>query len=206
MTVTDGAAAPPRPTEGEMIMETDRLILRPWREDEAEALFAYASDPRVGPDAGWPVHASVDDSLAAIRRMNAEKECYAVAVKPSGEPIGSIGLTEERRGPMRRRSAEMGFWIGPEHRGRGYATEAALALADRAFEKLGLKTLWCASYPGNAASERVQEKCGFKPKKRQYDIPGYAPGTSERVNFSRLTARRRRRAKKRQDRTKGTEK
>ncbi|MBO4331389.1 MAG: GNAT family N-acetyltransferase, partial [Oscillospiraceae bacterium] len=107
-----------------MIIETERLILRPWREDEAEKLFAYASDPRIGPNAGWPPHASVGDSLAAIRRMNALGECYAVVPKTDGEPAGCIGLSDKRRGPMRRSSAELGFWIGAEHWGRGYATEA----------------------------------------------------------------------------------
>lgn len=46
-----------------MIIETERLILRPWRESDAEALFRYASDPDVGPVAGWPPHTSVENSL-----------------------------------------------------------------------------------------------------------------------------------------------
>ena len=48
-------------------METERLILRSWLESDAEALFKYASDPDVGPRAGWPPHKSVEESRAVIR-------------------------------------------------------------------------------------------------------------------------------------------
>lgn len=46
-----------------MQLETKRLILRPWQEEDAEELYKYAKDPRVGPIAGWPVHSSVENSL-----------------------------------------------------------------------------------------------------------------------------------------------
>lgn len=49
-----------------MILETDRLILRHWKESDAEDLYFYACDPDIGPAAGWPVHKSVDESREAI--------------------------------------------------------------------------------------------------------------------------------------------
>ena len=49
-----------------MIMETKRLILRPWKENDAESLYQYAKDPAVGPIAGWPVHTSIDNSRELI--------------------------------------------------------------------------------------------------------------------------------------------
>ena len=51
------------------IIETARLILRPWKEDDAESLFRYAHDPEVGPIAGWPPHTSVENSLEIIRTV-----------------------------------------------------------------------------------------------------------------------------------------
>ena len=48
---------------------TERLILRPWKESDAESLFEYAKDPKVGPIAGWPVHTSVNDSLNIIKNV-----------------------------------------------------------------------------------------------------------------------------------------
>ena len=74
------------------MIETDRLILRPWREDDAEALFRYASDPDIGPIAGWPPHTSVENSLEIIRTVFSAPETYAVVLKDSDEPVGSCGI------------------------------------------------------------------------------------------------------------------
>ena len=73
------------------IIETERLILRPWQEDDAEALYKYASDPDIGPPAGWPPHTSVEKSRDIIRTVFAAPETYAVCLKDD-IPIGSIGL------------------------------------------------------------------------------------------------------------------
>jgi len=56
-----------------MKMETERILLRPWQDSDAETLFKYASDPKVGPRAGWPPHKSVEESLEIIQTVfNAE--------------------------------------------------------------------------------------------------------------------------------------
>ena len=62
-----------------MILETKRLILRPWEESDAENLFKYASHPDVGPIAGWAVHTSVENSREIIRSVLSAPETYAVA-------------------------------------------------------------------------------------------------------------------------------
>ena len=49
-------------------METERLILRPWTEDDAESLFKYAQDQAIGPIAGWPPHTSVENSKEVIKK------------------------------------------------------------------------------------------------------------------------------------------
>ena len=74
------------------MIETKRLILRHWREDDAEALYKYASDPDVGPIAGWPPHTSPENSLEIIRTVFAAPETYAVVLKDTGEPIGCCGI------------------------------------------------------------------------------------------------------------------
>ena len=71
---------------------TSRLLLRPWQESDAEALYRYAKDPAVGPVAGWPPHTSVADSLEIIRTVFAAPETYAVVLKETGEPVGSVGI------------------------------------------------------------------------------------------------------------------
>ena len=64
---------------------TERLILRPWQESDAESLYKYARDPEIGPIAGWPPHTSVEDSLNVIRTVFSAPETYAVVLKETGE-------------------------------------------------------------------------------------------------------------------------
>lgn len=53
----------------QMELATERLIIRPWKELDAESLFGYARDPEVEPKAGWPVHTSVDSATSIQRRI-----------------------------------------------------------------------------------------------------------------------------------------
>lgn len=71
-----------------MNMETQRLILRPWTENDAESLYNYAKDPAIGPIAGWPPHTSVENSREIIRDILSAPETYAVVLKETNEPIG----------------------------------------------------------------------------------------------------------------------
>ncbi len=147
-----------------MELETKRLILRPWRESDAEALYKYARDPRVGPAAGWPVHTSVENSREIIRTVLSEPETYAVVLKETGEPVGSAGLMLPPDGnlPMGPGEGEIGYWIGVPYWGQGLIPEAVEALLDRGFQELGLHTVWCGYFEGNDKSRRVQVKCGFR--------------------------------------------
>jgi RimJ/RimL family protein N-acetyltransferase len=145
-----------------VMIETERLILRPWQESDAEVLFTYASDPAVGPPAGWPPHTSVENSREIIKGVLSHKETYAVCLK-SGEPIGSIGLQLNGITDMTDRDdeCELGYWIGKPFWGQGLIPEAARELLRYAFEKLGMRAVWCGYYDGNDKSRRVQEKLGF---------------------------------------------
>ena len=144
------------------MIETERLILRPWREDDAEALYKYASDPDVGPPAGWPPHTSVENSRDIIRTVFSAPETYAVCLK-DGSPIGSIGLKLKGSTDMtdREDACELGYWIGKPFWGQGMIPEASKALLRHAFEDLGMRAVWCGYYEGNEKSKRVQEKLGF---------------------------------------------
>lgn len=63
-----------------MILTTERLVLRPWTETDAESLYKYAKDPDVGTSAGWPAHKSVEESLEIIKTVFTGKECYAICI------------------------------------------------------------------------------------------------------------------------------
>ncbi len=72
-----------------MDIVTERLILRPWCEDDAEDLYCYAKSPQDGPIAGWPVHTSVENSREIIHTILSASETYAVVLKSTGKPVGS---------------------------------------------------------------------------------------------------------------------
>ena len=145
-----------------MALVTERLILRPWSEDDAEELYKYASDPEVGPPAGWPPHTSVENSRDIIRNVLSRQETYAVCLK-DGNPIGSIGLHLNGHTDMTDRDdeCELGYWIGKPFWGQGLIPEASHELLRYAFEELGVRAVWCGYYDGNVKSRRVQEKLGF---------------------------------------------
>ena len=67
-----------------MKMETERILLRPWLDSDAETLYKYASDPDVGPRAGWPPHKSVEESQEIIRTIFNTEGMWAVIWKESG--------------------------------------------------------------------------------------------------------------------------
>ena len=143
-------------------VETERLILRPWKETDAENLYAYASDPEVGPPAGWPPHTSVENSREIIKGVLSHKETYAVCLR-DGKPIGSIGLHLNGSTDMTDRDdeCELGYWIAKPFWGQGMIPEAARELLRYAFEQLGMRAVWCGYYEGNDKSRKVQEKLGF---------------------------------------------
>ncbi|MDR2856174.1 MAG: GNAT family N-acetyltransferase [Methanomicrobiales archaeon] len=147
-----------------MILETNRLILRPWRETDAESLYEYAKNPLIGPAAGWQVHTSVEYSLQIIQTILSSYEIYAVTIKGEDKAIGSVGLMIGERSNLGigEHEAEIGYWIGVPYFGQGLIPEAVCELMRYAFDFLLLTMLWCGYFDGNEQSKRVQEKCGFR--------------------------------------------
>ena len=146
-------------------LSTTRLLLRSWRVEDAPALYALASDPKVGAAAGWPPHRSEAESLEVIRTVFAAPETYAVVLRADGRPVGCVGLLDAAHShfPIGASDAEVGYWLGVPWWGQGLMTEALGALVRRAFLTLGRDTLWGGRFRENTASRRVMEKCGFRP-------------------------------------------
>lgn len=147
-----------------MTLLTERLILRPWQDSDADDLYFYAKDPDVGPIAGWPPHQSVEESLNVIRKVLSGTEAYALCLKENGRAIGAIELKLKVHTDLTDRDdeCELGYWLGKPFWGRGLMPEAARALLRHAFEDLGMEKVWCGYYDGNEKSKRVQEKLGFR--------------------------------------------
>lgn len=169
-----------------MILETERLILRPWTEDDAEECYRYAKDPRIGPSAGWPAHTSVEDSRQVIRDILSAPETYAIVLKETGLPVGSIGL---HRTDLAKEDDEMelGYWVGVPYWGRGIVPEASREVLRHAFEDLGLARVWCGYYDGNEKSKRVQEKLGFKYQWADENAPATQLGITQKGHVNLMT-------------------
>ena len=88
--------------------------------------------------------------------------------------------------PLAADEAELGYWVGVPHWGRGYIPEAAREVLRHAFEDLGLGGLWCGWFDGNRQSQRVQEKCGFAFHHTEEDVPCPLIGDTRTEHFSYL--------------------
>ena len=145
-----------------MILKTERLVLRPWKESDAECLCHFAKNPKIGPIAGWPPHKSVDESLEIIKTVFSKRETYAITIDDNA--IGCVGLlfypnTNHYWGDE---GVELGYWIGEEYWGQGLVAEAAKELIRHAFEDLKIKKIHASCRYENHQSKRVLEKLGFK--------------------------------------------
>lgn len=145
------------------MIETGRLILRPWtsKEEDALALYNYAKNPNVGPNAGWAPHKNKEESLEIIKNIFMKENSWAISLKESGEIIGHISLfTDTVRENVN--SMEMGYNLSYDYWGKGYMTEAAKAVIDYGFEEFNLELIAIRTSETNLRSQRVIEKCGFK--------------------------------------------
>lgn len=170
-------------------METQRLILRPWREDDAETLFKYASDPEVGLRAGWPPHQSVEESREIINGIFSGEGMWAVELKETGEPIGCVGYLPSSASNLSIADdeAEVGYWIACPYWNQGICTEAMKAVVDYCFEVKGFTRLWGDYFSENLASGRVMEKCGFSDTGRTTTCPNLEVGGDRPVRIMCLT-------------------
>lgn len=145
-----------------MIFKTENLILRPWEEGDAECLYHFAKNPKIGPIAGWPPHESVEDSLNIIKTVFAKKETYAITLNEI--PIGCVGLLIHPDGNhyWGDGSAELGYWIAEKYWGRGLVVEASKTIIAHAFDDLEIDRIFATYRIENTQSKRVLEKLGFK--------------------------------------------
>ena len=142
-------------------LETERLILRPFTEDDAQALYAYASHPEVGPPAGWKPHESVEESREVIRTIFLPSDTLAVVRRADGRLIGSAGFVDRHRTELGTPSEEIGYSLARDCWGQGLIPEAVRAIIRHAFTQLDYQALWAAYYDGNRKSKRVMLKCGM---------------------------------------------
>lgn len=146
-------------------MKTDLISLRRWEDSDAETLYKYASDPEVGPLAGWPPHQSVEESLSVIRTFYSEDSIWAIVLNETGGAIGCVGYLTAKDSNLNidDSSAEVGYWVAKPYWNRGICSEALNLVVDYCFNVKGFASLWGAHFTANPASGKVMEKCGFAP-------------------------------------------
>lgn len=146
-------------------IETDRLILRAWKETDAEDFYEYARVDGVGQMAGWLPHKDIEESRTVLGFFIRDKKTFALELKENGKVIGSLGL-EEREGepevPEGSMGREIGYAISKDYWGRGLTPEAVKAVIDYCFKELDFDWLTCGHFIRNNQSRRVVEKCGFR--------------------------------------------
>ena len=134
------------------------LVLRPWAEDDVDALVAGCNDPDI---AYWiptmPHPYTEADALAFVRgEVRGDQETFAIEL--AGAVVGGIGLGIIRDGYR----GSTGYWMAASSRGRGTCTRALRLLARHALEERGLQRVQLMTDPENRASQRVAEKVGFR--------------------------------------------
>ena len=170
------------------MMETERILLRPWEESDAEILFKWAKDPEVGPRAGWPPHKDVDESREIIRNVFSGEGMWAVVLKETGEPIGCVGYLPAGASNLKIApdEGEVGYWIAKPYWNQGICTEALQLVIDHCFQEKGFKMLWGTFFTSNPASGRVMEKCGFIDTGVEVTCPNLQGGADYPVRVLKL--------------------
>lgn len=142
-------------------IETNRLILREIKHSDARSLFEYSKDERVGPNAGWEPHKTIEDSVEFInyaikKRDFGQPGVFAIINKENYKLIGTIEVHSYKE-----YKAEIGFVLHPDYWNCGLATEAAKAIIIYAMEILELERLQYCHFTNNEASKKVCQKLEF---------------------------------------------
>lgn len=147
------------------MLSNNRILLRPWQDTDAEALFKYASDPEVGTRAGWQPHQSVEESREIIQTVFHNETTWAIVLTETGEAIGAMGymLDCPLNLPARPGEPLVGYWVGRLYWNQGICTEALQLMLDYIRQKTNYASLISSHFFDNPASGRVMEKCGFVP-------------------------------------------
>lgn len=158
------AAAPASvPPAAPPVLETARLRLRPYRDDDADDIFAVYSDPQVTRYWSFPAWSDLAQARAYLAQRRALEApavlAWAVAERDGDRLVGTTTLFA-LNGPQCR--AEVGYSLGRAYQGRGYAAEMLRGALGHAFDTLGMERIEADIDPRNEPSWRLLEKLGFR--------------------------------------------
>ena len=146
-----------------VVLRSDRLTLRPWRDSDLADLYAYARVDGVGQMAGWNPHSSMEESRKILDMFLRERKVFALEYQ--GKVIGSLGVEKynETFYPefAALRGREIGYVLAKAHWGKGLMPEAVKRVLRYLFEEEKLDFVMAGHFDHNDRSRRVIEKCGF---------------------------------------------
>lgn len=147
-------------------LRTERLLIRPSHEGDAEALFPLRTRPEI---ATWTHSVPTDLDAWRERYHDPSIAPHLMTAELDGQVIGELMVyvrdgdaQKEVRDAASATEAELGWLIASEHQGQGLATEAGRALIDLCFGSLGLRRVVASTFEANQASRRVAEKLGMR--------------------------------------------
>lgn len=154
-----------------LTLETNRLILRPFKESDLYDFNEYASVEGVGEMAGWKHHETIEKTQEILDLFMKQDKTFAVVWKENNKVIGSLGVEEYGMEEIlseffHYRGREIGYVLSKDYWGKGIMPEAVSAVIEYLFNVLELDFLTCGYYDFNSQSKRVQQKCGFKPYRK----------------------------------------
>ncbi len=150
-------------------IETERLILRNYKESDFDDYWEYASQPNVYPRSGWPAYTEKKKAIEQLKREIERPFQFAILLKNNNKVVGSISLKPTRDGMLEKfnllfnETKEIGYLLNEKFWGQGIMTEAMKAIIKYGFDDLGLKVITAGYFEPNIASGKVQAKCGLKP-------------------------------------------
>jgi RimJ/RimL family protein N-acetyltransferase len=166
------------------VLRTERLLLRPWRDDDVEAFAALNADPIVMEHFPSLLDRAQTEAMVGRIRAHFDREgfgLWAVEV-PGVAPF--IGFTGLQRPTFMPESVEVGWRLARAAWGAGYATEAARAAVAYAFETLALPELISMTVPSNVRSQRVMAKLGFiRDPLADFEHPNIPVGAAMRSHW-----------------------
>lgn len=138
-----------------------RCFVRPWRLGDADALVRHANNLEVARQLRdrFPHPYSRANAMAFLKHATQDADPMNLAIDVRGEAVGGIGFVPGT--DVERFSAEIGYWLGEAHWGRGIATEALTLVTDDVFGRRNMLRLFALPFAGNLGSTRVLEKAGY---------------------------------------------
>jgi len=145
-----------------MLIDLGDLKVRSWRKSDLDALVRYANNPNIAANLRdqFPHPYTRFKGASYLAEVRSAEIETSFAMEYEGEAIGGIGF--KLGTDVARLSAEMGYWLGEPHWGRGLTTRAVLATSDWAFEHYKLTRIFAMAFSHNVGSMRVLEKAGFE--------------------------------------------